>query len=80
MYLQTVLSEHTVIHANVIDDRNGNKNQFRIEEVPNDSKGVVSFDNNLPILICINVSYLGAYMTICSIPVSAQEFPITLKE
>lgn len=46
---------HTVVHANIVNDRNGDENHIRVEEVPNDSKGIISFDNNFSVLVCIDV-------------------------
>lgn len=44
-------SNHTVVHADVINDWNRHKDQVGIKEVPDDSKGMVSFDHNLSVLI-----------------------------
>jgi hypothetical protein len=51
MYYQIMLLRHTIVHADVVNHRNGNENQLWIKEVSDDSKSVVSLDDNISVLI-----------------------------
>lgn len=41
----------TVIHTDVVDHRDGHLDQIGIQEMPNNCKRVVVFDNNIAVLI-----------------------------
>lgn len=74
--------QRTKIHANIVDDRNDDVHQARVENQPNYRQGTVLGYNFLPVLVCCFSFSSSVEYNISTkvLPLSAQVFPISLRE
>lgn len=63
MHYRKILFRSTVIHANIVYDRDGDEDQIWIQEIPNNSKRIVPLHDNFSVFICVEVSFVQGITT-----------------